>query len=724
MLFKSKADDRPCHLGPFPLEVLSRNQAVVEQERDAPPIPAPARKTSPGGPLGRALRDYLDIFSNAAITEPAASRAPVPDDPHRRMVDVKGYSYFMDASQVGICEIPDNAWCDGVTPTAGHRFAVVLLQEHGRLPEADNLARAWIEGAIEDAADTRIGGIAVCLAGHISQLGWAAQAHVANTSNVDTQRLAVLAGLTVRDGDRLRNPFVEAFSLAVVTTDYELATDEPLDASALNSKGLRYWLGINGATSGRERQRRASRATHLGAYPMETVKRVDRPTTLILDDEVPRVPKRAAFFDRALRGDLGAKALRERHRFANKQPHSAGMMPSMRAMVPVQDGAPNPDADTSAYSDPAANSKAMKSLSYLLGADITGICEVPDYAWFSHDANGEPANIKHKYAVVMLIDQGYETMEGASGDDWISGSQSMRAYLRGGEIAGVMADTLRQYGFPARSQTNADSDVLHIPLMLLAGLGELSRIGELVLNPFMGPRLKTVVLTTDMPLEPDKPIDFGLQYFCDNCTKCARECPCDAIPWGPKVMFNGYEMWKPDAERCARYRLTNQKGSACGRCMKTCPLNKVVTSDGPLAQRLASWCGINAPQLKPLLVPLAVKLDDKLGNGDLKPVKKWWFDLEVVNGVCVDPPKGVNQRGLDVTHKPDPSRQKMAYYPANVMPVPNDLNPQPTDRKAAIAAGETLETPEQAKARHAKGEAPPEHYTPTPASSADLTTKE
>ena len=24
--------------------------------------------------------------------------------------------------------------------------------------------------------------------------------------------------------------------------------------------------------------------------------------------------------------------------------------------------------------------------------------------------------------------------------------------------------------------------------------------------------------------------------------KCARECPCDAISWGDKVMFNGYEM--------------------------------------------------------------------------------------------------------------------------------------------------------------------------------------
>ena len=63
-------------------------------------------------------------------------------------------------------------------------------------------------------------------------------------------------------------------------------------------------------------------------------------------------------------------------------------------------------------------------------------------------------------------------------------------------------------------------------------------------------------------------------------------------------MFNGYEMWKPDVERCTRYRLTNQKGLACGRCMKTCPLNKVVTWEGPLMTRVASWLGINARFLK------------------------------------------------------------------------------------------------------------------------------
>ena len=348
---------------------------------------------------------------------------------------------------------------------------------------------------------------------------------------------------------------------------------------------------------------------------MEQVRRVDRPTTLIIDDEVPRVPQRAAFFTRAAKGDLGEKSRRERARFAFKHPLSFSQLQLIRAMVPHQDGEAAPESDEDRYGDPAANARAVKALSYFFGSDLTGICEIPRYAWFSHREDGSPIDMYHRYAVVMLIDQGYDTMEGASGDDWISGAQSMRGYLRGAEIAGIMGETLRGLGFPSRAQTNADSDVLHIPLLLWAGLGELSRIGELVLNPFVGPRFKSVVLTTDMPLEVDRPFDFGLQYFCDHCHKCDRECPCDAIPHGDKVMFNSYEIWKPDVERCTRYRLTNMRGSACGRCMKTCPLNKVVDMDGGLLPRAASWLGVNAMFLKPALVPVATWLDDRLGNG-------------------------------------------------------------------------------------------------------------
>jgi len=513
---------------------------------------------------------------------------------------------------------------------------------------------------VQELAEMRATEIAGNLAGHIRLMGFDARADVPGQRFLDEERLAVLAGLAVRrDDESLANPYVDAFSLIVISTDYDLICDSPLAAAALNAKGFRYWWGINDAQSGRERNRRAKRASWASRYPMETVKRVARPTTLILDDEV------------------------------------------------------NPAADTSAYSDPAANAKAIKALSYFLGSDLTGICEVPRYAWYSHKDDGTPIEMYHRYAVVMLIDQGFETMEGASGDDWISGSQSMRGYQRGAEIAGIMSHHLGQLGFSARAQTNADSDVLQIPLVLLAGLGELSRIGELVLNPFVGPRFKSVVLTTDIPLDVDKPIDFGLQTFCQGCLKCARECPCDAIPFGDKVMFNGYEIWKPDAERCARYRVTNPHGSACGRCMKTCPINKVVDSDGPLLSRAASWLGVNAMFPKKLMVPVATWADDALGNGRRNAAKKWWFDHEVV-GDRVVVPKGVNQREIDPSRKVDPAKQRLAYYHASMMPPPDTAEPVPVDRKAAMAAKALLETPNEARARMAAGGPAPDHYTPTP----------
>ncbi len=713
MLVYARSKNRPYSLGPFPLETLARDDSILEAEANRPKLKQLLDEI-PNGLLGRTVREYRELYARFTEEDHAPEPAPDTDDPVRCAVDVKGACYFMNASQVGICKIPGNAWLEGVT-TGNHTHAVVILIEHGRVPTDQAIAAEWIAPAVVETADMRAAEIATTLARHIRLMGYPARADVAGHRKLDAGRLAVMAGLAVRQGDRLANPFLDSFSLAVVSTAYNLAFDRPLAASALKAKNLRYWWGINGAQSGRERNRRAKRRSYDSRYPMETVKTIDRPTTLILDDEVPRVPRRAAFFERALQGDLGAKAQRERSRFATKHPLSRAMTHGIRGMVPMQDGPVNDDADTSAFSDPAENAKALKSLSYFLGADLTGICEIPRYAWYSHKEDGSEIEMRHRYAVVMLIDQEFDTMEGASGDDWISGAQSMRGYLRGAEIAGVMAGLLRQSGFSSRSQTNADSDVLQIPLVLWAGLGELSRIGELVLNPFVGPRFKSVVMTTNLPLEVDKPIDFGLQTFCSGCLKCARECPCDAIPFGDKVMFNGYEIWKPDVERCARYRVTNPHGSACGRCMKTCPINKVVDADGPLLTRAASWLGVNAMFLKPLMVPIAAWADDALGNGKRNPAKKWWFDHEVVGDVAVAP-KGVNHRDIDPSRKVDAAKhaETVAYYHANMMPPPDTPEPVPVDRKAALKAAELLETVDEARARAAAGGPAPAHYTPTP----------
>jgi reductive dehalogenase len=266
-------------------------------------------------------------------------------------------------------------------------------------------------------------------------------------------------------------------------------------------------------------------------------------------------------------------------------------------------------------------------------------------------------------------------MEGGSGDDWISGAQSMRAYMRAQLVGGVVADQMRRLGFSARGHSVIDQDVLHIPIILQAGLGELARIGELVLNPFVGPRFKSGIITTDMPLKTDKPIDFGLQDFCDKCNKCARECPTSAIPFGDKIMFNGYEIWKPDVEKCARYRITNSAGSMCGRCMKTCPFNL----EGVAAERPFLWSAMNLPFTREWIA----KLDDKVGNGRINPVKKWWWDIDSDEAGNLIPAQRVNERQLNFREQP--TDQKLACYPPELQPKPDDP-PTPPDRKRGMEA--------------------------------------
>jgi len=696
------------------MERLARDPDILTMELGMPRSARPTVGINEAAGFASSIEKYHRIFHNLRDDERAAAKAPVPDDLARRMVDIKGAAYFLNASQVAISKLTDSCWLEDAMPL-DHGHAIVALVKYPRVPENGSLACSWVKDTVAQAAEFRAYEIAISVANHIQLMGYSAVAHDKPYGDVDLERLTVMAGLGIRSGDKILNPYVnDEFAVSVVTTDYELPVDLPLAPRAVKAKGITYWLGIGGATSGLERWRRNSRPTHMSKYAMETVDRVDRPTTMILDDEIPRIPKRASFFDRAIHGDLGVKTQHERTRFAFKHPLATAMVRQIGAMVPHQDG-PVAEEVAQSCSDPAENARALKSLSYFMGAELTGVCEVPRYAWYSHVDGGREVERHHKYAVVMLIDQEYDTMEGASGDDFISGAQSMRAYMRGAVVAGVMAEHLRTLGFSSRAQTNADSEVLQLPLTLLSGLGELSRIGELVLNPFVGPRFKSVVLTTDMPLIPDKPIDFGLQEFCSDCYKCARECPCDAISWGDKIMFNGYEMWKLDAERCARYRLTNQRGLACGRCMKTCPLNKVVDWDGPIATQVASWLGINARWLKPLLVPIATRLDDWLGHGIRNPAKRWWLDLEIVNGVCVEPRKGVNERDLDLNRHIDADKQKIAYYNANVMPPPNSHGiAYLPNRKEAIAAGALLETPDEARARVKAGGAKPEHYVPTP----------
>ena len=356
----------------------------------------------------------------------------------------------------------------------------------------------------------------------------------------------------------------------------------------------------------------------LDTFPMHTIKRVDRPTTIIHDDEVRRIDERESGFNKAGRGDYGPALKREMRRFVGKHPLSGALLTMQLHLRDVVDGvkaaqkAPLPH-------DPASLSRHIKETAYFLRADAVGICELPPYAVYTNlSPHGEACENTHKYAIAILVDQDYKTSRATGGHDWISNSMSFVAYSASGFIACLLADYIRRLGYPARAHHAMNYQVVVPPILLSAGLGEMSRIGDCVVHPFLGPRFKAAVVTTDLPLLPDKPIDFGLQDFCSKCRKCARACPAGAISDGGKEMYNGYERWPTDIRKCTAMRVGNQQGSGCGTCIKVCPWNKPYTG----LHRAVGWM----VRRFGLARSLAIWGDDVLGYGKAHLEDQWWLD--------------------------------------------------------------------------------------------------
>lgn len=741
---------RPVHLGPYPLERLPRTDLDALLFEGAPPFePVTFDGATDSRSIVPALGKYQAMLDAIRDGMTKRERGVVPEDRQERSNHLKAFSYYHDASQSGVCRIDSSMFLEtpvvnrGVealaeelrtkqtttlaagidvvmaelkssmeappTSCAHHTDGLVLLYEFPRDPRENEPGCEWIQKAQRQRACLRAAETAIVLSNYIRLLGYDARAHTGSCSDVDLHRLAIASGLAEVERDdndaRLANPYVgTTFGLAAITTTFELAPDRPLlpkrtrsHAQNVRSHGPAWWVGKGFAKNRFNAKPYARRHFKDGAYPFETLKRTDAPTTFIDEPRVARVPKRTDMFARAIFGDMG-KHVQDAARNGNyvrKSAASFGPRRPLAAFVLLQDGEPATNR-AEGVDDPQRNADNVKAALYFLGADAVGVSRCPDWVYYSHDALGEELVPYHEHAISVVIDQGHETMEGASGDDWIACSQSMRAYLRFSLLGGVIAEHIRNLGYSARSHTVMDGEVLQPPLLLLSGLGEVSRIGEVILNPFLGPRLKSGAITTNMPLAHDKPIDFGLQNFCNNCNKCARECPSGAITAGPKTMFNGYEIWKSDSQKCTTYRITQAAGAMCGRCMKTCPWNL----EGLFAEAPFRWAAMTMPGVAKHLA----KLDDWLGNGRINPIKKWWWDLEMVDdGPYTLTNNGANARELQVDLDLRPEDQTLAVYPANLAPHPYPF-PFPMDREAGIKAYKDMLSPEEYKARLARGE--------------------
>ncbi len=364
----------------------------------------------------------------------------------------------------------------------------------------------------------------------------------------------------------------------------------------------------------------------LGPLPMERIARVDRPTTL-LTGTIGRIDMRDTAYGLAGRGEYGPavqkgvqKSLPGKYPLSAAQKDVIDHLATLPGNLAGSQVAPIPQ-------DPEVLTRHLKALAYFLKADVVGTCQVPTSAYYSHDKEGKPVDARYKNAIVFIMRKHAKAMRASTGSDWMGDPLSFQAYQHLGLVAETLANYVRRLGWDASPQYGPSFvnryAVLMPPLLLLAGIGEVSRAG-IILNPYLGLGFKAAAVLTDMPLLPDKPVDFGLQSFCQSCRICADNCPSKAIATGDKALYNGYETWKLDTRRCASFNFTNQNGTMCNRCVKSCPWTNAPTRSHNLVRTLVGHSR--------LAQEIAIRAAALLESGQGHPEDQWWFDMEYVDG--------------------------------------------------------------------------------------------
>jgi reductive dehalogenase len=225
---------------------------------------------------------------------------------------------------------------------------------------------------------------------------------------------------------------------------------------------------------------------------------------------------------------------------------------------------------------PEEATERVKGYARNRGADLVGITELNPLWLYSHRGEifyenwqdwGREIEIEHQYAVVFAMQMSFEMV--GTGPHSPTMIESMGNYAKGAYIATQLASFIANLGYSATASHFRHYEALMVPLAVDAGLGELGRLGYLITKE-LGPRVRLGVVTTDLPLVPDKPVDIGVDDFCSICKKCAVCCPSHSIPVEKnKTVVNGLLRWKLNDETCFDY--WGKIGTDCNICMRVCP---------------------------------------------------------------------------------------------------------------------------------------------------------
>ena len=145
---------------------------------------------------------------------------------------------------------------------------------------------------------------------------------------------------------------------------------------------------------------------------------------------------------------------------------------------------------------------------------------------FSEANNELPQDITH----VIILGHGMDASLVRSYPSALAGAATGLEYSREASIVIQLTAYIRNLGYTAVASMN--DTALAIPYAIKAGLGEYGR-NQMVITREFGPRVRFSKIFTSLPLKPDKPLKFGVEAYCNQCTVCADECPPKALPYGP-----------------------------------------------------------------------------------------------------------------------------------------------------------------------------------------------
>ncbi|MBI2986265.1 MAG: hypothetical protein HYY45_05805 [Deltaproteobacteria bacterium] len=298
-------------------------------------------------------------------------------------------------------------------------------------------------------------------------------------------------------------------------------------------------------------------------------------------------------------------------------------------MKDVPEGGVNPNRIP--VSDPAKMACNIKEIARFLGADVVGITYLDQAYVYSHRAEGnaatgkkpgDPIHLPHRYAICLGFASDYYKF--LSNNSRISDAEYGLGNIHTIPTTFMLASYIREMGYPARAQYYGTYELNPIPLAVNAGLGELGRHGMLIHEEY-GSRLHLAVVTTDLPLAVDEPVDIGVEEVCKYCMKCARTCPSHSIPFGGKEVYNGVEKYLVNVDTCYKYRLASRgQWSNCVICVSSCCYNKPKAWWHTLACWAIKWTPI---PLRPLLIVPLLWIDDLFwGKRPWKHMK--WLDYD------------------------------------------------------------------------------------------------